>query len=814
MAKRTSGKRSTRSATAKSRPQQGPATPVWRDLLGIALLTASVMAALSVISFHPSDPPNGSSEVIHNLLSRTGAHIAYALVQYTFGRWISLILPLLLAAGAFDLLLGKGPRLLKRLLIPTLASSMLAVTIWGTVRGLQGMPDSLEAVGLVGWGLTYLLLKYLGKTGAVILLSAITLMHVTILLRIQWRRIGSAIVNGFRWLIVQFRRIPSPRRFSLPKLSLPKSTRIPLRSGRSAVIVKTQADQAVPKPHEEEASPELPADVEPPPVKERPRVIYASRPPNMPPEQAPTPKPSVKPEKKTPAKDAVNVEEPDPASYHLPTSDLLIPVSEEAADLDPDMLEQQAQMLEKRLLEFGVEAKVIAIHPGPVITRYDLKPAPGVKVSRFAALSDDLALSLTAARVRIIAPIPGAGAVGIEVPNPKPRIVRLREIIESEEFQKADSALTIALGKTAQGDEFVVDLAEMPHLLIAGTTGSGKSVCINTIIASLLMRNRPQDVMIAMVDPKKLELSIYQELRRHHLLFLEENDEVIATTPKSAVNLLISIVREMERRYDLLSESGARNITEFNRMLENGRIKPDEEGKLPPCLPYLVLLVDELADLMITAARDVEEPITRLAQLARAVGVHLVLATQRPSADVITGLIKANFPARIAFKVAEKTNSRIILDHSGAEALIGKGDGLYLDNSDPFPKRFHCALVTTDEVRNLIAHVRKQPIFVKNVVLTLPIAAGGNGDNGLEMADERDALFEEAVRIVARHQQGSVSLLQRKLKIGYSRAGRLLDQLEQAGIVGPFEGSKAREVFIDQQDVESFLNRGSDDDED
>lgn len=810
MAKRTTGKRSTRSAATKSRPKQSPSTPVWRDLLGIALLTAAVMATLSVLSFNPLDYPNGSSEVVTNLLSSVGAYVASALVLWTFGRWISLILPLLVAAGGLDLLLGKGPRLLKRLFIPVFTTSILVVTIWGVVRGLMDYSASQEVVGVVGTGLTWVLLTYLGKTGAVILLSAITLMHVTLLFRIHWRSIGAAVAGAFGWLIEQVKRIHLPKRVSLPKISLPKSDRVPLRSGRTQPVKEPEL------PLDEEEPPvfeESPAEEEPE-VEERPRVIYASRPPTMPPEEKPKEKPAPKTEKKSTAKKAEAEAEPDPSTFQLPNADLLIPMSEEATELDPDMLEQQAQMLEERLLEFGVEAKVIAIHPGPVITRYDLKPAPGVKVSKFAALSDDLALSLTAARVRIIAPIPGAGAVGIEVPNPKPRIVRLREIIESDEFQKADSALTIALGKTAQGDDFVADLAEMPHLLIAGTTGSGKSVCINTIVASLLMRNRPQDVMIAMVDPKKLELSIYQELRRHHLLFLEENDEVIATTPKSAVALLISVVREMERRYDMLSETGARNITEFNRMLEKGRIKPDEDGKIPPRLPYLVLLVDELADLMITAAREVEEPITRLAQLARAVGIHLVLATQRPSADVITGLIKANFPARIAFKVAEKTNSRIILDHSGAEALIGKGDGLYLDNSDPFPKRFHGALITTEEVRNLIAHVRKQPMFVKSVVLTLPMEAGGNGDGGMNASEDRDALFEEAVRIVARHQQGSVSLLQRKLKIGYSRAGRLLDQLEQAGIVGPFEGSKAREVLIDPQDVDSFLSRDSELDED
>jgi len=806
MAKRTAKKRTPRKRPAASKAQ-GPRTPVWRDLSGIALLTLAIMASVAVFSFNPSDPPNGSSMQVYNLLGPAGAYTAYGLVQYTFGRWIALIIPFLLFVAGLDLLLGRGARFLRKLFLPVLTTSVLVVTIWGVIRGIEGYQDSLTVVGLIGWGLTRLLLDYLGAAGASILLAAAVLMHLTILLRIRWRIVGAAILDGLRFIGAQFSRIPSPRSLKLPKFSKPG--RIPLRSGRTARVKLEK--KLTPEPEPEFELEELETDVEPEP--ETPPVIYASRPPTMPPlEEKPVPKPE-KPAKVTPkAKEKpVEAEEGVPGVYHLPTADLLTKPEQDTLELDPDMLEQQAHLLEERLAEFGVEAKVIAIHPGPVITRYDLKPAPGVKVSKFASLSDDLALSLTASRVRIIAPIPGAGAVGIEVPNPRPRIVRLREIIESEEFQKADSPLTIAMGKTAQGDDFIVDLAEMPHMLIAGTTGSGKSVCINTIVASLLMRNKPQDVMIAMIDPKKLELSIYQELRRHHLIFLEENNEVIATTPKSSVNLLVSVVREMERRYDMLSETGARNITEFNRQLEKGRIKPDEQGNVPPKLPYLVVLVDELADLMITAAREVEEPITRLAQLARAVGIHLVLATQRPSADVITGLIKANFPARVAFKVAEKTNSRIILDHGGAEALIGKGDGLYLDNADPFPRRFHGALITSEEIRNLISHVRKQPFFVKSVTLTLPAdIGGGNGD--FQSDEDRDELFEEAVRIVVRHQQGSVSLLQRKLKVGYSRAGRLLDQLEQANVVGPFEGSKAREVLLDPSAMDAFLAGEKEDD--
>lgn len=780
--------------TKTSKPTASSVSTVRSDVLGIVSITIALMLSAAVISFHPDDPPNGSSTKIHNLLGPLGAHLANIVVHYSFGRWVSLCVPLVFLIIGIDLFRRKERmELLRRTFFPILVGAVIATSGIGFVRHLESMPQLLEVNGFAGWALTTVLLRYTGILGMGLLLVAALLIYTTLLLRIRWidffSWIWTFIVASLGGLITTL----SAKRKARPKPA--KKAPAPKQQQQTEDLPKPDAhsylEQIEQWDDEEEATGfTLVSKGE----HSKPEIVV--------PHQL-SPLPTVKNDQEAPSKNEL---EEDPSIYKLPPIELLDePEEGENPDIDEEILRETAQGLEERLGEFGVSAQVVAIHPGPVITRYDLKPAPGVKVSKITALGDDLALALSANALRIIAPIPGAGAVGVEVPNPKSQMVHMHGIVASEAFQNADSPLAIALGKTAQGDDFVVDLAKMPHLLIAGTTGSGKSVCINTIIASLLMRNKPQEVMIAMVDPKKIELSAYAELRRHHLLFIEDSEEVIATEPKNAVMLLQSIVREMEKRYDRLAETGARNIVEFNRLIEKGMVSPDDEDNAPKPLPYLVMIVDELADLMLTAAREVEEPIARLAQMARAVGIHLVVATQRPSVDVLTGVIKANFPARIAFMVATKIDSRTILDRSGAEALLGKGDGLFLAGTSPQPVRFHGAFISTEEVHKLIAYVHNQPKYIKSITLDLP-AESGRGGGPSDSLDERDVLFEEAVRIVARHQQGSVSLLQRRLKVGYSRAGRLLDQLEQAGIVGPFEGSKAREVTLDPNDVDSFLS--------
>ncbi|MCB9366859.1 MAG: DNA translocase FtsK [Calditrichaeota bacterium] len=487
----------------------------------------------------------------------------------------------------------------------------------------------------------------------------------------------------------------------------------------------------------------------------------------------------------------------DLSGYVFPSAECFNnPPAERVGGMSQDEQQHNAQLLEKCLETFGVKAGVTQVNPGPVITQFELAPAPGVKVSRIEALADDISLALRARGLRILAPIPGKAAVGIEMANPKPALVTFREVVESPQFHGTPSKLTIALGRTVHGEILTADLGALPHLLIAGTTGSGKSVCVNAIITSILLRATPEEVQFVMIDPKKLELAAYNELRNHHLTHRPDLSEYVVTKPDEAVKVLRSCLVEMEQRYDLLAERGARHLAEYNSMV---RESPREGDRT---LPYIVVIIDELADLMVTAQREVEEPIARLAQLARAVGIHLVVATQRPSVDVITGVIKANFPARIAFRVAMKVDSRTILDTNGAEMLLGQGDMLFQHPEEPAPQRVQGALLTSKEIARVISHIRQQPSPRNKLVLPQDPQEERDGtDVSDALLEGRDPFFLEAAKIVVRTGQGSVSILQRRLKVGYSRAARLIDQLERAGVVGPFDGSKARAVLADEQTV-------------
>ena len=477
--------------------------------------------------------------------------------------------------------------------------------------------------------------------------------------------------------------------------------------------------------------------------------------------------------------------------YILPSSDLLKTPVNVSDNLSRDELVDRANYLTQSLSTYGVVGKVVNVHPGPVITLFEVEPAEGVRVNKFVQLADDLARVMEASSVRVIAPIPGKSSVGIEIPNRNPATVYFKSIINSPEFAESESMLTLAIGKTTSGEISTLDLSKMPHLLIAGTTGSGKSVCINTIICSILYHASPDEVKFVMIDPKKVEMTLYKSLQGYHLMKMEDIDEPIVTSVDNAILALRALEKEMDRRYNVLAEAVVRNISEYNE-------KKEESGD--QIMPYIVLVVDELADLMMLSAKDVEAPIARLAQLARAVGIHLVIATQRPSVDVITGVIKANFSSRIAFQVASKIDSRTIIDQPGADKLIGRGDMLHLGTGSSDVFRMHNAFLTLEEIEAIMAHITTQPkpneTILPSVRESLQNEYTGNDDG------PNDDLFTDAISLVVTHQQGSISLLQRRLKVGYSRAARLIDEMEQAGIVGPFTGSKAREVLVDESYLE------------
>jgi len=481
--------------------------------------------------------------------------------------------------------------------------------------------------------------------------------------------------------------------------------------------------------------------------------------------------------------------------YVFPSVDLL-DMHRGGEEVNEEELKANAELLRAKLSDFSVEIDSISVTPGPVVTLYELVPAAGVKISRIESLQDDIALALKAKGIRIIAPMPGKGTVGVEIPNHNPSLVTIRSIINSAKFRDSKATLPIAMGKTISGEVYVDDLAKMPHLLMAGSTGSGKSVGINTIITSIIYRLHPSDVKFVIIDPKKIELTLFKKLRSHYLAVSPDLDEEIITEPNNAVLILKSVELEMESRYNRLAAAGVRNLADYNERFASGRLHDTETIKHRK-IPYLIVVIDELADLMITAAKEVEEPIARLAQLARAVGIHLIVATQRPSVDVITGVIKANFPARIAYQVSSKIDSRTILDMNGADQLLGNGDMLYLPSGSPKPHRIQNAFISTDEVERVTNHIGKQKGY--SAPFKLPSVLEKKRQASASGSGSEDELFEEAAHIVVRHQQGSVSLLQRRLKVGYSRAARMIDELEAAGIVGQFDGSKAREVLVETE---------------
>ncbi|MBN2028717.1 DNA translocase FtsK [bacterium] len=727
--------------------------PRGQELLGLLIIALSILVLLGIVSrfVYPTDYPNHShtSPFVRNWLGLAGAWISYYLNDYTIGH-SCIVFPLILFLLGWTIFLQREFKFFFRFSLYFLALGIFL----STSLALPGVisAESSEKIyfihGHFGRFIAEQLNHYLGAVGSIIVLLTFLVIF---------------LISATSWSM--------------------RESILGLKEGAGSFfthLIKRKKRMGFDRQNEMEDK--RPIHIQPT-IKEK---VTARQPISIPVEKNPVQ------EKAEPADKSVHRED----SYRFPPIDMLVSSLSEGKQYDREALEKKAYFLEEKLREFDVQGEVVGIQPGPVITRFEVKPAPGVKVSRFVGCQDDLALVMQAQRVRVVAPIPGKAAVGIEIPNEEPALVSLRSILESRAFQESPSKLTLALGQTIEGKPYVTDLAQMPHLLVAGATGSGKSVCLNTIITSMLYRAKPSEVKLVLIDPKKLELTLYRKLHHHHLTTREDLNENVITTLNNAISILRSLEVEMERRYRILARVGVRNIEDYNRAVDKGKIAVGEEGQIPKKLPYVVIVVDELADLMVTGAREVEEPIARLAQMSRAVGLHLILATQRPSVDVITGVIKANFPSRIAFQVTAKTDSRTILDRNGAEKLLGRGDMLFLHPREPEPLRIHGAFISAEEVQRIVHFISQQP---KEEAWRLPAGAPKHVTDKDGVAGERDELFREAAKLVIRHQQGSASLLQRRLRIGYARAGRLIDELEDVGILGPFDGSKAREVLVDER---------------
>lgn len=788
------------------------------QVLGVLLLATGLLCLVSLLSHSPEDPPNSSRppELAENLAGWFGAQLSYRLL-FVVGYGAYALDGLLLVWGWF--LFRRKP--LSRLGWQT-AAILVLMTLFCAASGVPSSGRTHQAFLLGGWlGVTLssqLLVPYLGHAGSAIFLGTALVVLGMIATNLPIAKlpdfagraalaVGRAFAAGFIGLMDRLRDL---RNGLSSRFQRRKEERRVMREEKAAERLGLEAEEA----EEEESGWPDPADASDDPADATEHEAWennasadeGSKPgptfpepelPAEPPARTQTitkPKIVTKRHKKQAQSAAANrIAQPvGDIEYELPALDLLDEPPPNNDDVDRDYLLEGAETLERSLRSFGVEGKVKQVNPGPVITSFEVQPPTGVKVNRIVNLADDLALVMKARSIRIQAPIPGKAAVGIEVPRSDPVIVYLREVLEDRSFQKSSAKLTIGLGKTVTGEPISADLAKMPHLLIAGATGAGKSFCINALIASILFRATPEEVRFIMVDPKMLELSLYDSIP--HLL------APVVTDPKVASDALKWTVVEMENRYRAMSQYAVRNINEYNVKLDALRDQAETDqgrAEIPARLPYLVVVIDELADLMLTAPRDIENSLARLAQMARAVGIHLILATQRPSVNVITGTIKANFPSRIAFRVASKVDSRTILDTNGAEKLLGNGDMLFLPSGKPEPIRVHGAYIETEETERLVADVSGQGVKLERVDF-------GPGANEFDFEeDARDARFDEALRLVVMHQQGSASLLQRRMKVGYARAARLVDELERAGIVGASDGSsKARPVLVEEDYIE------------
>ena len=751
---------------------------------------------------------------IQNYTGARGAQIAQFLINDCFGIAAFLIVVFFIVAG-MQLMKAYHFVLWKWFVGCTVTMIWLSVTL-GFVFGGVFADSFIYPGGLHGYNLSQWACSQVGAPGLVLILLVTAILMGVFFSRSTMDVVRKCLRPGRRKATVtQTEETPA---------SPPKATAQPEpEPSGEAPMATDAADMPAYKPEEaiaqEEATPdetafqaiELPIDDVPPaPVAESLEKKKVTAEPDNDPEpdfEISSPVPEESEQRGTlaqPYNPRLDLE-----NYRFPTLDLLNTYNEEGPSIDMEEQTANKNRIIQVLRSFGIEISSIKASVGPTITLYEITPAEGVRISKIRNLEDDIALSLSALGIRIIAPIPGKGTIGIEVPNANPRIVPMSNILASKKFQESTFELPVALGKTITNEIFMVDLAKAPHMLVAGATGQGKSVGLNAIVTSLLYKKHPSELKFVIIDPKKVEFAIYAPIERHFLAKLPDGEDAIITDVTKVVQTLNSLCVEMDTRYDLLRKAGCRNIKEYNAKFIGRQLNPEKGHHF---MPYIVIIIDEFGDLIMTAGKEVELPICRIAQLARAVGIHAIIATQRPTTNIITGTIKANFPARVAFRVASMMDSRTILDRPGAQQLIGKGDLLYLQGNDPV--RVQCAFVDTPEVERVADFISRQQGYPTAFLLpeyTDPNAEPDGGAADVDM-NRLDPLFEEAARLLIYHQQGSTSLIQRKFSIGYNRAGRIMDQLERAGIVGPSNGSKAREVLcMDENDLDMRMKSLSND---
>ena len=760
------------------------------QIIGWLLLIVSMLVAGSMIGYDLTEEPSLVAQKINNPFNILGVYIGFYLMKLGFG-YAALLFPVILATVSYYLISNFSFNLLKLLKFQLCLLVLLSITLsfFNNLSYLSDLKliEDYGLSGLLGGLLLGLIFDWTGFFGSILILFSSYVLIIVTFFEIDLFKKLKNLPKNLEGLIptinFDFKKlIPD---FTNKEEKKEKVKIIEDDSFLESINSEESLDSVIEEIKEEALTESQPDDE----VQDEINTESQNNDSDIDNELD-----SITIEKAVIEKEAEIDEERNKSilkvAWKFPSTDIL-QSSNESSEINEDDIRERSELLKNSLSNFGVEGSSGAIKTGPIITLFEILPAEGVRVNKFVQLSDDIARVMEAQSVRVLAPIPGSNHVGVEIPNVDPQTIFLKNVINSEKYLESNAKLKLAIGKGTLGDISILDLVEMPHLLIAGTTGSGKSVSLNTIIVSLLYQLKPEEVKFVIIDPKKVEMSLYRGLENHYLLKFNGIDESIITKKDNAILALRSLEKEMDSRYDLLAEAGKRNISEYNEMMKKSK---------KDLMPYIVLMIDELADLMMYSPRDVEAPIARLAQLARAVGIHLIVATQRPSVDVITGVIKANFPARIAFQVATKIDSRTILDENGADKLIGKGDMLYQKPGSPAPVRMHGAFITLKEIEDLVNHISSQPKPNEVIIETYREESSSMVDgDGID-----DDLLHKAIEIIVMSKQGSISLLQRRLSVGYSRAARLIDEMERLKIVGPFTGSKAREVLVDESYLETI----------